>query len=184
MVDEEAKVRKLSNTAFRVMSLVMAAEDLLFPRRIERRVASFGVNEGMTVVDYGCGTGRYTTVYSKIVKEKGIVYAVDIHELSIRKVGERIGKEGIRNVKAVLADGYNSGVPEHVADAVTAIDMFFLVPSPTAFLEEVHRITKKDGFLIVDDGHESRTKTKERIGLSSLWQISEETSDHLKCLPV
>jgi hypothetical protein len=35
----------------------------------------------------------------------------------------------------VLAHGYNSGLPEHIADVVCALDMFFGVKEPTTFLE-------------------------------------------------
>jgi ubiquinone/menaquinone biosynthesis C-methylase UbiE len=113
----------------------------------------------------------------------GKVYAVDIHEMSIRRVNERIKKHGIQNVESILAEGYHSGVPDHVADAVAATGMFQLVPRPTVFLEEAHRITKKDGFLIIDDGHQSREKTKVRLAQSDLWHIEDETPDHMKCRP-
>jgi len=165
------------------MTIIMNAEDILYPR-IDKRTKTFGITEGMTVVDYGCGPGRYTTRFSKLTGEKGRVYAVDIHELAIEAVKKKIEKYKLRNIKPVLAVGYNSGLPEHIADRVTAIDMFFAVPEPTTFLKEIHRITKKDGLLIIDDGHQSRKKTKEKILSSGLWEIIEETSDHLKCRPL
>jgi ubiquinone/menaquinone biosynthesis C-methylase UbiE len=173
----------MPNAVFRAMSIMMDVQDFLFPAQIEKRVKNFGIADGMTVVDYGCGTGRYTVCFSKLVHEKGQVYAVDIHELAISAVKKRIEKQRIRNVKTILANGYHTEIPERIAHRVAAIDMFFLVPHAAPFLEEIHRITKEDGLLIIDDGHQSRKKTKERIGLSNLWQIVEETPDHLKCRP-
>jgi len=42
--------------------------------------------KGMTVVDYGCGPGRYSIKFAEIVGNQGLVYAVDIHELAIEKL--------------------------------------------------------------------------------------------------
>lgn len=173
----------MSNLSFRVMTLFMSTEDLLFPR-IDKRVKTFGITQGMTVVDYGCGLGRYTTRFAKLVGEKGKVYAVDIHELAIETVKKKIQKQHLTNVEPVLAKGYNSGLPDDVADLVTALDMFFAIPDPITFLEGLHRITKPDGVLIIDDGHQPRETTKEKILTSKCWQIIEETPDHLKCKPL
>ncbi len=67
----------MPDMAFRMMSATMALKDTLFPSA-DKRVATFGIREGMTVVDYGCGPGRYTTRFAKLVGEKGKVYAVGV----------------------------------------------------------------------------------------------------------
>lgn len=176
--------KRMSNTSFRIMSLFMNVQDFLSPHHIDVRVKTFGIAEGMTVVDYGCGPGRYTVRFSKLVGDKGEVYAVGIQELAIEVVCKKMERYNLRNVKPVLAEGYHSGLPNNVADRVTAIDMFRSVPEPATFLEEIHRITKKDGLLIIDDGHQPRNTTKEKILSSHRWEIIEETSDHLKCRPL
>jgi len=48
---------------------------------------------------------------------------------------------------------------------------------------KLRRITKKDGLLLIDDGHQPREVTKKKILDSGFWIISEETRDHLKCRP-
>lgn len=161
----------------------MSARDLLFPY-IDKRVKTFGIKKGMTVVDYGCGPGRYTIRFAKLVGDTGKVYAVDIHELAIETVEEKIQKQNVTNVEPILAKGYDSRLPDHVADRVTALDMFFAIPEPTTFLKELHRITKPDGVLIIDDGHQPRKNTKEKILASNCWQIVKETPDHIECKPL
>ena len=52
-----------------------------------------------------------------------------------------------------------------------------------AFLGELKRIAKRDGVLIIDDGHQPREETKRKILESGHWAIWEETRDHLKCRP-
>jgi len=179
---EKRKSERMSGFGFRSMNVTFKAVDFLFPY-IDKRVTRFGIREGMTIVHYGCGPGRHTTRFSRLVGEAGKVYAIDIHELAIEAVKKKIEKCGLRNVEPLLASGYDSTVPDHAADVVCAIDMFFVIKRPTEFLGELRRITKKDGLLVIDDGHQPREATKEKILDSGFWIISEETRDHLKCRP-
>jgi ubiquinone/menaquinone biosynthesis C-methylase UbiE len=186
----------MSNLGFRLMSLTFDLVDLVRPY-IDRRVTTFGIREGMTVVDYGCGPGRYTTRFAKLVGDRGNpvgiaknglcrrgkVYAVDIHELAIQAVKAKSAKLGLQNVVPVLAHGYDSTLPNHVADVVCALDMFFGIKQPAEFLAELKRITKPDGVLVIDDGHQPRQMTKDKILASGLWVIQAETPDHLTCRP-
>jgi ubiquinone/menaquinone biosynthesis C-methylase UbiE len=168
--------------SFRLMALTMEVMDFLHPY-IDKRVMAFDIHEGMTVVDYGCGPGRYTMRFSKLVGATGKVYAVDIHELAIEFVSRKMDRYGLKNVVAVLANGYDSPLPDHVADVVCALDMFFAIKQPSQFLTELKRITRPGGTLIIDDGHQPRDATKRKILDSGLWRIREESRDHLKCQP-
>jgi len=179
---EKRRTEKMSNTSFRMMNWTFKVVDFFYPY-IKKRIKKFGIEEGMTVVDYGCGPGRYSTEFAKLVGEKGKVYAVDIHELAIEAVKGKTEKMGLRNIEPILASGYDSGVPSDTADVVCALDMFFIIKDPAEFLGELKRITKNDGTLVIDDGHQSRSVTKKKILNSGLWNIYEETSDHLKCKP-
>jgi ubiquinone/menaquinone biosynthesis C-methylase UbiE len=173
---------RMSDTSFKLMNLTFKVLDFLFPY-IDKRVKSFGLQPGMTVVDYGCGPGRYTERFVKLVGETGKVYAVDIHEMAIETIQHKADKYGWRNVVPLLASGYNSSVPDHVGDVVCALDMFFIIKQPTEFLAELQRIAKTNGLLIIDDGHQLRQATRQKILDSGLWNIVEETRDHLKCKP-
>lgn len=177
------KIEHMSDLDFRLMSAFMAIEDFIFPV-IDKRVSTFGIHENMVVVDYGCGPGRYTTRYAKIVGAKGKVYAVDVHPLALEMVKRKAAKQRLPNIVPILAKGYHSGLPDHVADAVCALDIFFGMGDPTAFLTELHRITKPKGFLIVDDSHQSRRESLRKIKESGYWSVAEESPDHLKCLSV
>ncbi len=173
----------MPDLVFRLMNLIMNVMEV-FHARTDRRVQTFGIKPGMTVVDYGCGPGRYTVRFSKLVGNKGRVYAVDIHELAIAAVNQKIEKLGLQNVMPVLAHGYSTGLPDHTADVVCALDMFFMIKQPTEFLRELARVTKPDGRLVIDDGHQPRELTKKKILASGLWAIEQETDDHLTCKTV
>jgi ubiquinone/menaquinone biosynthesis C-methylase UbiE len=174
---------RMSDFSFRGMGLIFKVIDFVYPY-IDKRVQRFGIQPGMTVVDYGCGPGRYTTRFAYLVGERGKVFAVDIHELAIEAVKNRIEKQGLNTVTPVLAKGYDSGIPDLVADIVCAIDMFFAINDSTTFLKELRRITNPEGLLIIDDGHQSRNETKRKIAASGYWEVIEESKDHLKCKPL
>jgi len=173
---------KMPDFAFRMMSATFDLKDWLFPS-VDKRVAGFGIQRGMTVVDYGCGPGRYTIRFAKLVSEQGKVYTVDVQELAIESVNQKANSLGLKNIIPVVAKGYATGIPDHIADMVFALDMFFGVRDPSALLAEIHRIVKPTGVLILDDGHQSREKTLEKLGRSGKWEIVEASRDHLRCIP-
>jgi len=179
---KKRKTERMPDISFRLMNYLFHIIDFIYPY-IDRRVKKFGVKEGMTVVDYGCGPGRYTTRLAKLVGEKGGVFAIDIHELAIKAVKKKINRYGFKNIEPILINGYNSTLPDYTADMVCVIDMFFIIQRPSEFLSELKRISKNDGTLIIDGGHEPRSVTKEKILDSGFWDIYKETKDHLKCRP-
>ena len=58
---EQRESERMSDLSFRLMNLTFKIIDF-FCRYIDKRVKRFGIQEGMIVVDYGCGPGRYTKV--------------------------------------------------------------------------------------------------------------------------
>lgn len=62
--------------------------------------------------------------------------------------------------------------------------MFHMIKNPTCFLKELNRLIKKDGVLIIEDGHQTRKKSKKKIIDSQIWQVIEETKRYLKCKPL
>jgi len=172
----------MSDLSFKLMVVLFGILDFFYPY-VGRRARRFGIAEGMTVVDYGCGPGRYTVHFAQIVGPTGKVYAVDIQPLAVETVKRKVSRRGLSNVEAVLARGYDSGLPDRAADMICAIDMFFSVPDPGQFLSELRRVIKENGALVIDDGHQTRRVTKEKIAASGVWRIQEETRDHLKCKP-
>jgi ubiquinone/menaquinone biosynthesis C-methylase UbiE len=174
---------KMSNLSFRMMTLIFQFVDAFYSY-IPKRIESFGISKGMTIIDYGCGPGRYTFRFAEIVDNEGKIYAVDIHELAIQAIQKRIKRDHIKNVEAKLADGYNVDIGSGSADIICALDMFFIVSDTNSFLKELRRLCKINGTLILDDGHQPRKKTIEALEKSGAWTILEENPDHLKCKPV
>jgi ubiquinone/menaquinone biosynthesis C-methylase UbiE len=172
---------RMPNWAFRMMSFMFNISDKF--KSPDRRLDAFGIQQGQTVVDWGCGTGRFLKPASVLAGESGTVYAVDIHELAVESAYRSIKKFDLKNVHPVLTDGKSVNIPPQKADLIYALDMFHMVKDTNGFLNELYRITKPDGILYLEDGHQPRAKAKEKVNNSGRWEIIEETKAYMKCKP-
>ena len=173
---------KMPGWAFRIMAFMFNLADLLISR--DKKLDPFHLQKGQTVVDYGSGTGRYLPWASRLVGDDGIVYAVDIHELAVRSAFRRIEKENMKNVRPIQTDGKTVDIPAQSADVIYALDMFHMVKNTKPFLQELNRKIKPGGTFFLEDGHQPRELTKEKVLGSGSWKIVEETKSFIKCSPV
>jgi len=172
---------RMPDWAFRTMALAFRFRDKFV--RKDKILDEFGIRPGMSVVDYGCGPGSYIGKASRLVGASGNVYAVDIHELAVEAVGKRIAKENLRNVTALLAAKEGCPLEDGSADLIYALDMFHMAADPSGFLKELRRISKTDGILFIDSGHQGRDKARAKIGASGAWTVVEESPRYFKCRP-
>jgi len=101
--------------------------------------------------------------------------------MAVTMVMDLAAREGLANVPATLAHGYDSGLGDATADLVYGLDMFNMIQDPQAFLAELHRITRPGGVLVIDDGHQPRAVTLEKILRAKGWTIEKETEAFLRC---
>ena len=170
----------IPNFAFKAMALTMKLMDA-FGQHSRKNFETLGLETGQIVIDYGCGPARYVEFASKAVGKAGKVIAVDVHPLAIAKVKEKIVKLNLSNVEAVLAEKYTTPIGAEIADVVYALDMFHMIEQPNEFLKELSRLVKKDGTIIIEDGHQPRPETIQKIERSGFLKIVQETKSHVKC---
>jgi ubiquinone/menaquinone biosynthesis C-methylase UbiE len=176
------EVERMPDFAFRMMKIFFLI--YYFFKPAGKYLKTFGIKPGSTVIDYGCGTGAFIKDTSEMVGSGGIVYAVDVHEMAIESVERQIKKYNLTNVRAVLTDGKKTAIPDSSADLIYALDMFHMVKETGPFLNELCRITKHNGILIIEDGHQPRSLSKEKILGSGAWKIIGEEKRFLRCSPV
>ncbi len=173
---------RMPDISFRIMTLIFKVYDFFKP--FDRHIDDFGIQPGFTVVDYGCGPGRHVRRASELVGENGRVIATDIQRLAVQSVEKLVKKHNLVNVTVVQAGKTESAIPDNSADLIYAVDMFHMVSNPNAFLKELTRITKPNGILILEDGHQPRKSTLMKIRNSGCWEITEENKHHLQCKPI
>lgn len=149
------KLKPMSNTSFRLMTWLFNLNDHFFHiwKKPEEHIRKAPVQKGMTVVDYACGPGRYTIPLAEMVGPRGRVYAVDIQPLAIKTVRKKAAGKSLNNIKAILVDSYQTGIPGSSADLVILVDAIQSIKDPGGLLAEIHRILKPDGMVFMDAGH-------------------------------
>ena len=143
------------------------------------QLKQYGIKPGFTVVDYGCGPGRYIETAASLVGESGLVYAADISDIATKHVKDRIISGNLHNVIPVLLETEENIIPSGCADVVYALDMFHRVNDPVLFLKGIREIIKKGCMLYLEDGHQTRETTLNKVKNSDLWSIQTQTARYV-----
>lgn len=160
--------KPMPDIGFKMMTLLFKIRDRF--RQPENELQKVGINEGQTVLDFGCGPGSYTIAAASIVGEKGQVYALDIHPLAIKAVEHKAKKRHMTNITTILSDR-ETGLPEKSVDVTLLYDTIHMITDKLALIEELHRVMKPNGLLSIWVGHmktEDVLHTVEKEGLFSL----------------
>jgi len=75
-----------------------------------KRLTEIGLKEGMTFLDVGCTLGFCSFPAASMVREKGLVYALDINSDFTEYISHKAKKKGIENIKSIAADAQNTGL--------------------------------------------------------------------------
>ncbi len=189
------KLKPMSNTTFGLMVLTMSLEDLFHKpvKKLEKFVNMCSdlsrapqmnhVNrgspqspisnplQGLTVVDYACGPGRYTIPGARMVGPAGKVYAIDIQPLAIDIVKREAARNNLTNIEALLVDSFATGLPGAVADVVLLIDAITPIKDRDPLLKEIHRLLRQTGFLFMDSSHMSVSQAKNIVQETGLFDL-------------
>jgi len=166
---------------FRLMTLMYRVRDLLQdPRRI---LDMAQLREGMRVADYGCGPGSFSIPAAQLVGDGGRVYAIDIHPLAISSVRQRASKKRLRNVEAILVQGYDTGIDASSIDRVLLIDTIHRIEDPGALFRELRRILRPDGLLFMHKGHMPIAEQRDLVEKSGLFEVTESQGLTILAVP-
>ncbi|MFH1382739.1 MAG: class I SAM-dependent methyltransferase [Chloroflexota bacterium] len=113
------------------------------------------VQQGQTVLDFGCGTGSFTIPAARIIGDKGKVYALDCFPRQLEIVTRESQKEGLTNIETILSDSKLS-LPDGSIDVIWMCDVIHEIREKRAVLEELHRILKENGTLAIYDSMRDR----------------------------
>ena len=115
-------------------------------------VENLNLRKGDTVADFGCGSGAYVFAVSKIIGDRGKVYAVDIHKEILEKINREAEKMNIINIDTLLADVEKKiQIESFSCDAILLSNVLSQIEDFDGLLSEIKRILKPDGVLLVVD---------------------------------
>lgn len=127
-------------------------QDVLFSYCGVGNLFSLGtVNEGESVLDIGCGAGVDTLIAAIMVGDKGNVIGIDIMPEMLKRSNENLNKTTFSNVTFQEASSENLPFPEASFDVVISNGVFNLIPDKLKALEEVYRVLKPFGRVMIAD---------------------------------
>lgn len=134
---------------FKMMSLVHETLYGLF-RDPYKALNAAGLRPGQKVLEVGCGPGFFTVPAAKLVGENGGVCALDISPSAVKHVRQKIEQAGVTNVKTILADAAQTGLPDQSFDLVFVFGLGHPIGDMREIWGELHRLLKSEGTLSVE----------------------------------
>jgi len=123
-----------------------------------KNVSSWGIAPGMTVADFGSGSGHYSLEIAERLKNEGHLYAVDVQQDLLRRLKNEAHKRGYKNVEVIWGDleaERGSKLADGHIDLVLISNLLFQLEIKEAAFREAVRILRPKGRCIVIDWSES-----------------------------
>lgn len=120
----------------------------------EKIIEGSGIEEGMSVMELGCGPGTYSLDAARAIGKEGKLYAVDIQPQMIDKLQRKLKKEenkDINNIETKVASAYGLPFEDRSFDLVYMVAVLQEIPDKQRALKEVYRVLKGDGILAVSE---------------------------------
>ncbi|WP_078594765.1 class I SAM-dependent methyltransferase [Evansella clarkii] len=136
----------------------------------------FEVEQGNQVADLGAGNGFFTIPVAR--RTGAPVYAVDIEPKMLELLDERAKGEGLTNIAYVVSNLENIQLDDNTADKAIISLVLHEVPDLTKALQEVKRILKPGGQVLVIEWEAKESEMgpplHERIGSQDMVNILSE----------
>jgi ubiquinone/menaquinone biosynthesis C-methylase UbiE len=122
-----------------------------------KNLKAFGLREDNIVADLGAGTGYYTLAAGALVR-RGKVYAVEVQKDFLDTIKSKVKEAHLNNVETLWGNVEKLGgtkIGDGIVDAVIASNILFQVEDKDGFIEELKRILKQKGRVLLIDWSES-----------------------------
>jgi phosphatidylethanolamine/phosphatidyl-N-methylethanolamine N-methyltransferase len=168
-VSGDAATRALSVTVVendfvaRVYEKLASVYDLVFgptlhPGRIEA-IRKMKIRPGDSVLEVGVGTGINLSMYPPSCAITG----VDLSTPMLDKARERILNKGLRNCRVMEMDAAKMTFPDESFDIVYAPYLISVVPDPVAVAQEMRRVCRRGGRIVILNHFKSENPILSRI---------------------
>jgi ubiquinone/menaquinone biosynthesis C-methylase UbiE len=111
-----------------------------------RNLEWFGLRDGMSILDLGCGPGHFTQRLANRLPAARIT-ALDAREDMVRRARERLG----RRASVVRANAEATGLPDESFDFVLARLLLQHARDPLLVAREAHRLLVPGGKFVITD---------------------------------
>ena len=118
-------------------------------------VKHFQLCEGMTVADFGTGSGAYALALARAVGRGGRVYAIDIQKELLTRLIREAEELGLRNIVEIIWSNLEEANGTKLADAtidfIVIANLLFQTSAKYTLIREARRILKTGGRIALID---------------------------------
>jgi phosphatidylethanolamine/phosphatidyl-N-methylethanolamine N-methyltransferase len=147
----------------RVYSRLSSHYDLLFDKVFqagrEEAVRALELQPGERALEVGVGTGLALPLYPKNVE----VIGIDLSEGMLDEARERITRLGLRHVSVLKMDASSLEFEDGTFDAILAPYVMSVVTDPKRVLEEMKRVCRPGGRIVIVNHFLSRNPLKASV---------------------
>ena len=132
----------------------------------------------MTVADFGAGTGFYSIAAGKMA-QGGRVYAIEIQKDFLDTIRAKVKEARLSNVEAIWGNVEKAGgtkLADKSVDRIICSNILFQVEDKRGFMDEIKRIMKPGGrlLLIEHDPESSHLKIRSAVSKEKTKEMFEE----------
>lgn len=118
-------------------------------QRADDLIEFLKISGGSHVADIGCHEGYMSFKLTKVVGDKGKVYAVDVDQSKLDRLKSFAESRDIQNVEAVKGDYDNPNLPTNGLDAIIILDTYHEMDEYEAVLRHIKLALKPGGRLVI-----------------------------------
>ncbi|MCF7700625.1 class I SAM-dependent methyltransferase [Loktanella sp. M215] len=125
-----------------------------------RRTVNHILQHGGNVLEVGVGTGLALPLYDDRVAVTGIDYSADM----LGKARKRVRQDGLTHVRELRQmDARDLDFPDNHFDTVAAMHVLSVVPEPERVMQEIARVCKPGGQVVIANHFQRETGVMARI---------------------
>lgn len=143
--------------------------------KIEETVQRLNLKPGDVVADLGAGSGLFEPPLAEAVGKAGVVYAVDIQQGLIDAINRKVSERSLANVKAVLGQFTDPGLPPASLDVAFINDVLHHIENRAVYLTNVAKALKPSGRIALIDFHPEQGGHRNQPEL----QVSQAAAEQL-----
>ncbi len=120
----------------------------------EKNIEQLNLLPNQIVADFGAGSGAYTIAAAKALNGTGKVYAIDVQKDLLTRLENTCKESNVSNVSFVWGNLEQVGgtkLSDQSVDIAILSNVLFQTPDKKGVIEEIKRVLKQGGTLLVID---------------------------------
>jgi len=116
-------------------------------------IEALELSEGDVIADIGAGGGYFTEKFSRQVSKGGHVYAVDVQDIMITLLKNRVNRNKLDNVTVIKGRFESPMLPSESVDIAFFSSVYKEISRPIEYMKEVRKSLKRDGRIAILEFH-------------------------------